>query len=141
MKTFKEYLAELSFNSKDNTKEWKNTRNDRFWDARFITSSGQNVTFRAYEQENEYWEISFLVGTDWNITGKGEVVEIFTTIYDIFKVWLKDKNPKEFSFNAKEKSRDRLYRRFAKHIEKTTKYNLDIEASGQGTEFLFDRIS
>lgn len=52
-------------------------------------------------------------------------LKVFGAIANIIKKWIDKENPQSFFFSAKEKSRIRLYDRFAKMISQLTDYQFD----------------
>jgi len=61
------------------------------------------------------------------VTGKGDAFVVFGTIADIIKNYLRDNQPKTFSFHAKESSRQKLYARMAGELARKTGAQLTTE--------------
>ena len=95
---------------------------------------------------DEMWVVEFALQEEkhgfynWDISGTGNEIEVFSTMAVIFKGFLKTIDPFNFTFSAKEKSRIKLYTLFAKKI--ASQYNY-IYVTDKGydndTAFLFEK--
>jgi len=74
-----------------------------------------HVAFTAEEDIKKGYK--FYGGRE-DILGTGNAVQVFSTIIKILKKFVKKYRPHSFHFYGKEKSRQKLYDRFAKMIEK-----------------------
>ena len=137
---FRSYITEV-FNK---PYKWRwGGRNDEYWEAVFKNDKGHTFAVYFYNvkhmyTEDEYpkgtWSFEFTINTDWDsddyfddeygVTGTGDQFKIFATVSSILMAFLKlHKFDDEFEgifFSAKEKSRAKLYVRFAKMIQKKT---------------------
>lgn len=80
---------------------------------------------------------------EYGITGTGNQFTVFSTVLEILKSWSNDNsNVDILLFSAKEKSRQRLYRTFAKNISKELNdFYFDNEYTSSGNlMFVFKRI-
>ena len=128
--------------------EW--TRRDKmFWQGKFYVAD-KKYLFHAlaglFQGPNE-WEIMFTM-TDKNgksglgtmePTGKGNEFKIFATVAKMTDDFIKKQKPKSFIFSAKEKSRRKLYDRFAKKISSAYGYKLSTGTKGSHLVYNFDK--
>ena len=129
----------------DSTTHVRMYKNDSIYKFDF-TIKGINYDFIAYYNyvnttrypetetiENdkiEYWTIEFgIVGhhdydKSYGITGAGNAVLVFSAVAKCFEMFINKEKPKIVFFSADEKSRVRLYDRFAKIITSKMPYKL-----------------
>jgi hypothetical protein len=73
------------------------------------------------------YEIGFVRGDSSDITGEGNALEIFATVYAILKDFMKRKKPTHVFFSAKEASRKKLYKVLSRKLAKELKMNFEEE--------------
>lgn len=97
--------------------------------------------FIAKSIDGNTFTITFeIYGGDISITGTGNAPIVFSTVYSLLKYFIENYNPKMFYFDAKEPSREKLYKIFSLKITKEFKnYEVKINKSSDDTEFLFYR--
>lgn len=74
--------------------------------------------FKDHRDPDSGWYITFTAGEKGreDITGTGNAIQVFAAVIKTFKIFIKSYHPHIFAFHAKEKSRVKLYDRFAKMI-------------------------
>lgn len=115
--------------------------NDRYtWQAQFkidqtlfqfVADMEEDLDF----DEPEDWGVTFWNKSKTNRFGLGSTeitgdfgtssLKVFSGVASAFKKFIQAKKPDMFFFSAEEKSRVRLYNRFAKMIAKETRYNME----------------
>lgn len=71
-----------------------------------------------------------------DLTQKNQALIIFSTILQIIKSFVANKNPKGFYFTA-DTQRESAYARLSQKIKSEIGWNLSIKKEGKETEFLF----
>lgn len=127
----------------DKPAKWEWVKKER-WNlrARFEVG-GIKYAWDATSNDHRVWGIGFFsinapADKDLQgVTGTGNEFEVFATVKDIFKDFIKTK-PKLFSFETSDNSRgrDKLYTRFAKQIARKYGYKLH----GNGSPFQFEKL-
>ncbi len=144
MKKFKEYLIEVF----DKILPWEwYAKTKKSWIADFkVGRMPYDVDFiKKVVKVDGYkygvWELLFGMGirSTMNITGHGQAFEVFSTVGNIMKSFLKEENPDILYFSAKEKSRIKLYSALSKKIEKETGYKLvkNVDAGADDDYFIY----
>lgn len=84
---------------------------DDLFQAMFMIDIHEYVFNANYE--NDKWDVSFYLYTDgdveYDLTGTGNEFEVFATIIDILKHFIKTKNPQHIIASAKPEKRLKLY--------------------------------
>lgn len=123
--------------------------------------SGNDLKVSMYNPSADYWSISFDVAVkgkyaEYSLTGSKEEFTVFSTVIDIIEDFVKQVEPKVFSFGASDssvkmkdlesedprfvgKNRSRLYERMVKRFASRIKYRVKIDPSTFETEFIFTR--
>jgi phosphoglycolate phosphatase-like HAD superfamily hydrolase len=87
-----------------------------------------DIAQRGYPGETIVsWELVFARNGQYNITGGGKALEIFATVGDIVKDFVKKKDPEHLYFSAKEASRKKLYRIIMRKLAKALNMNFEEE--------------
>ncbi len=123
---------------------WKEKSNEQ-WRATFIIDK---IPYEAKmsnftdidEEDQDEWEVEFYIDFQWarknqmktaqGISKTGNQFQILATVVKAFDEFLKKQKPFAFAFSAKEKSRQRLYDRFAKIIPKKYPYKTTEAKNG-----------
>ena len=111
----------------DNNKQWKwDYRDENQYIAVFKVGNIPYKFFAAQDQEEAPgdWEIEFTARIEndkpptWSVTGTGNSAEVFGTVVDIIRAFLKEKkgNVRRITFAAKEGSRQGLYAKMVKRL-------------------------
>jgi len=66
------------------------------------------------------------------MTGTGHAATVMAAVIKAFKLWIDKKLPREFFFEAKEASKQKLYNRLSKYIEK-----MGYDKTRVGGKFIF----
>lgn len=93
------------------------------------------------------WGIAFRTGKAEDkpnegieITGTGNQFTVFSVVASLVQRFIKKYKPKDFIFAAKEPSRVKLYKRFAKMIQEKLNFQLAIwDSETLGTVFYFSK--
>ena len=129
MYTFKQHLNEIF----DNPSPWKWTdHGPGYHTATFILNKDIiNVRFEDEDDDNS-WEFTFeRNGKYGQYYARGKEIQIFATVIDVLKDFIKTKKPEEIEFSAEGASRVRLYRRFTTQAAKMFGMKHE-ESSGEG---------
>jgi len=154
-KTFKNYLTEIF----DKPAKWNWIKKEQYqWKAKFEITKEENTVrfytdlYRISEGGVTTWIVEFNriqtkghKGTQKLINDDKMQFTAFSTVKDILFEFLKKKKPTSFALGAKEQSRRRLYKTFAKLIENKTKYRFtraveEISNSGENVQYMYFRI-
>lgn len=132
MITFKQYITEV-FN-KPLKYKWE-IKNSSEWGGDFTTDKGTEVMLDMDHslgrgESYDYWEVQFEANDSFALTGRGESIAVFSTVFAMMKEWIKKEKPKMITFNAKEQNRQRLYTTFIKKFAGPLGYKLKDTASG-----------
>jgi len=106
---------------------------------------GLEYIFRAFKDVDDIeFEIIFELikksgKSSFEIENTGHQFTVFATIGDILEYFIQDYNPDAFSFSAKERSREKLYRVFAKKIVKKFDYEFEEQYNGDVHRFNFSK--
>ncbi len=68
----------------------------------------------------------------YSMTGTGNAAKVMAAVIKAFKLWMDKKLPNEFYFQAKETSKQKLYGRLSKYIEK-----MGFEKTRVGSKFIY----
>jgi hypothetical protein len=108
-----------TFDSNIDVKIKKSSKRNSF--ESIFKINGKDYYFTAnYDNNENIWIIDFYL-TDKHIdsiTGTGDQMKVFSGVIKSMKIFLELHKPKAICYFAIEKSRQRLYDRFTKHIEK-----------------------
>jgi hypothetical protein len=74
-----------------------------------------------------------------DVTKSGNEFKVFATVAKMTDDFIKKEDPKKFSFTAKEKSRQKLYNRFAKQLAYKYGYEYSGIAAGSKIEYTFSK--
>ena len=100
-----------------------------------------NTYLITMDREAEMWDIEFeLISTSkdgYGITGTGGEIQVFATVIDIIKKWVKKRKPQVIVFDAKQKSRVKLYTSLVKKL--ASGYSVEKELIGKNTTFTLDK--
>ena len=112
-------------------------------DTKYLFIADHDMIYDDDLELGEGWIILFGIGEspDWlntTIVNGGYQFRIFATVFKILFKFLQDRNPNIFVFSAKEKSRQRLYKTFAKKIM-TYGYNAETKFIDNTLYFIFTR--
>mgnify|MGYP003565114399 CR=1 FL=1 len=108
--------------------------------ARFKTEDGKKGMFdAAFLDEMGLWGIAFTIDGNIEITGKGDAFKIFSTIKYILLDFINKIKPDSFLFTSKEKTRNKLYDKFAKMIVNKTQYKKYKTEIGKEKEYIFKK--
>ena len=67
------------------------------------------------------------------LTGTGKEFQVFSTVINGIKDWIKKKKPGVIEFDAAGESRKKLYTRLVKTLIKSIPYKIDVEDAGVGS--------
>jgi hypothetical protein len=102
-----------------------------------FTVGDEEYTFDADLDTNDgEWYITFMAGGREDITGTGNAAQVFSGIIKLMKMFIKSYSPHTLAFHAKEKSRIKLYDRFAKMIKG---YKLTKAKESMGMRYVFKK--
>jgi hypothetical protein len=129
-----QYITEL-FDTKVDIKVEKQTMSA---DIYTFVIDDIEYSFHA-RNEKGTWEIAFSQYEGIGITGSGNAPQVFAAISKCLDMFLKKYKPMEFWFSAKEPSRRKLYKRFAKLItRKYRAYDFRMDKAYDGDDvFIF----
>jgi len=68
-----------------------------------------------------------------DLTGTGKEFQVFSTVINGIKDWIKKKKPGVIEFDAAGESRKKLYTRLVKTLIKSIPYKIDIKDYGRGS--------
>lgn len=122
----------------DKPTNYNQTESSNFKDSyKFETKSGQKIEMNVYKPETfrqagidlEEGGLGFdfknmSEGGTEEITGTGDEIEIFSTVLDIIKKSIKKHDPTLIAFGAHEKSRQSLYDKMIKFMQRKFNYKL-----------------
>jgi hypothetical protein len=89
------------------------------------------------ERTTKMWELAFARNLSFDITGGGNALEIFGTVNDILKDFIKRKDPEHVFFTAKEPSRKKLYKTLVRKLapKLNMRYDISINEKSKDTQF------
>lgn len=113
----KEFILELFHPSKAAPYHWVTAKQ-----AIAQMSDGEELVVNFIDHPDDVFAIEFSVGRDFEMTGKGNVSEIFSTVIEVVKQFIKRQRMDEFGgalyFTAEEPSRAKMYDTLAKRVAK-----------------------
>lgn len=147
MKTFKEHLTEVFDNPVKYRWQYKD---EDEWMAQFQIdgnkySAGLIRSKMPKNRHKDWWELMFDVETKDSIFATNSISKtgnefiVFATVFDILKEWMKSNTDATFYFTAKEKTRKKLYDRFAKLLQTKFKYKLTLGTTDGGKSYKFTK--
>lgn len=123
------------------------------WLAGFETKGGQQylVNFSPVPGEIRQTEMSFLLRTpgriiplSTGIEGTGDATRVFSTAFAALGDYIKQNNPPQLIFTAKEPSRKKLYRHLVRRFPAQDfgpyRWSVEAEADGPGETYVLTRI-
>lgn len=141
---FKNYLNEI-LTKKPEIKTFRSGEMD--YEAEF-KAGGEKYVFRAHDTlYADDWSILFHKlnvdpRTPWEPTGDmgSKAFEVFAGVAEALKKFIKKKKPEYFNFKASGASRIKLYKKFAKVIERKSGYeHITTKTTGKDLIFYFSK--
>lgn len=123
MLKFKEYITEIFDTKRKYTrydKQYFRDKDNKIAEVVYLfkTKKGKKVKIVIFKNNNKI-EIMFTVNNKTEQTNKGEALQIYSTVIDILKKYIKrNKNINEIEFTAYDRSYIDLFDRFGKMINK-----------------------
>lgn len=102
---------------------------DSSWLGHFITKTNKEVKVTFYES-NDAWKIDFSTDMEFNVTGGGDAIQIFSTVIAMADDFINVVKPNKMHFIADKsddnKSKGKLYDRLVKRFAGKNNYTYDI---------------
>ena len=133
---FRDYINEV-FDTKVKITDYEvNSDSANYW----FDIDGREFELIA-DKRDDIWYIFFTDDSlKVQVTNKGDNFKIFASVIQVMKKFLKDITPNKFKFVAGVKSRQKLYDKFSKLIEKQSKYKLVKTKIVRGEKhYIFER--
>jgi hypothetical protein len=132
LESFDKSLPFARFESGNNYQSYKFNILEDQYTVEFVNKTG-------LDPEEVYELVFFDQSGDLDLTQKNQSFAIFSTILNIIKRFITDKNPKGFYFTA-DAQRESVYSRLSQKIKSEIGWNLSIKKEGKETEFLFTKL-
>jgi hypothetical protein len=135
MKTFRQFNELFD---KKSVADWELTRDLPTAVSYSSNIDGDKVGVNFYQDSptSGSYALMFTTNGTVDITGGGNAFEIFATVNDVVKDFVKNRKPTRLYFSAKELSRKRLYTSFMKKLSKSLKMKAtQTQAGADGMVF------
>jgi hypothetical protein len=117
---YKEFISELFEPNQASELEWEKAPGATYaMGVVPINDTEVNIDITFSEIDDDIVDIEFMVGGEFDLTGRGGVSQVFATVIEAVKIFVKN-NPKitTITFTAHEQSRAKMYDTVAKRVSK-----------------------